>query len=262
MKLGVIGCGFMATAIMKGIITRNIIKPTDIIAADRHDYNLERIKANFGSEVTSDNKLAASQDVVLIAVQPWCVPDLMAEIREVVIANDTIIWTLAAGVTIEQIKSYIGENVKVIRSMPNTCAQVGTSVTGVSPGKNMSEDDISAVMKLIEGFGIAEILSEEKLDSIVPVTGSSPAMIFMLIDAMANSAVREGFTWEQAIKFSAQTVKGCAEMVLESGLHPAELQNQVCTPGGITIEMIKRLEKYGFRNAVMEGMQACTENLK
>lgn len=196
MKLGVIGCGLMATAIMKGITTRNIIDPEDIIAADRHDTNLERVKNDFGVKVTSDNKFAASQDIVLVAVQPWCVTDLMAEIRDNVIANDTIIWTLAAGLSIEQITNLIGENVKVIRSMPNTCAQVGSSVTGVSPGANMTEEDIALVMKLIEGFGIAEILPEEKLDAIVPVTGSSPAMIFMLIDAMANGAAREGFTWE------------------------------------------------------------------
>jgi len=145
--------------------------------------------------------------------------------------------------------------------MPNTCAQVGAAVTAVVPNKNVTKEETEMMLKLISGFGIAEVLDEGKLNGIIPVTGSSPAMVFMLIDAMANGAAREGFTWEQAIKFSAQAVKGSAEMVLRSGKHPAELQNQVCTPGGITIEMVKRLESFGFRNAVMEAMQACTEDL-
>ena len=205
--------------------------------------------------------IAAKNDVLLVAVQPWLVPAIMDEIKDTVKENGTIVWCVAAGVTIAELEEHFGSDAKIVRCMPNTCAQVGAAVTAVVPNKNVSKEETEMMLKLISGFGIAEILDESKLKGIIPVTGSSPAMVFMLIDAMANGAAREGFTWEQAIKFSAQAVKGSAEMVLRSGKHPAELQNQVCTPGGITIEMVKRLESFGFRNAVMEAMQACTEDL-
>ena len=262
MKLGVIGCGLMASAIMEGIVSKGLLTPEDILAADKFEASRERAQANLGVHITADNREAAAQDVVLLALHPNFCGAVLDEIADVVREHGTVVWSIAAGVTVDQICSHVGEDAKVVRCMPNTCATVGTAVTGVVPNANVSEEEVAALMELIGGFGIAERFDDErKLDAIIPVTGSSPAMIFMLIDAMANGAAREGFTWEQAVRFSAQAVKGAAEMVLVSGKHPAQLQNQVCTPGGITIEMVKRLEAYGFRNAVLEAMQACTEDL-
>ncbi|EEG72382.1 pyrroline-5-carboxylate reductase [[Clostridium] hylemonae DSM 15053] len=261
MKLGVIGCGLMASAIMEGIVNNKLMNPEDITAADKFEASRERAKKNIGVCVTADNKEAAGQDILLIAIQPELYPAVLEEIKETVRANGTIIWTIAAGVTLAEVHQHVGSDVKVVRTMPNTCATVGAAVTAVVANDNVTEEEVHTLMGLIGGFGIAEQLDESKLNGIIPVTGSSPAMVFMLIDAMANGAAREGFTWDQAVKFSAQAVKGSAEMVLKSGRHPAALQNQVCTPGGITIEMVKRLEAFGFRNAVMEAMQACTEDL-
>ncbi len=261
MKLGVIGCGLIASAILEGILNNNLLDKADITVADKFEGSRERAKKNLGVNVTDDNLLAAKQDVLLIAIQPELYPAVLDEIKDTVRENGTIIWTIAAGVTMAEVHAHVGDDVKLIRTMPNTCATVGTAVTAVVADNNVNDDEVAMLMKLVGGFGIAERMDESKLNGIIPVTGSSPAMIFMLIDAMANGAAREGFTWEQAVKFSAQAVKGSAEMVLKSGRHPAELQNQVCTPGGITIEMVKRLEAFGFRNAVMEAMQACTEDL-
>lgn len=261
MKLGVIGCGLIASAILEGILNNNLLDKADITVADKFEGSRERAKKNLGVNVTDDNLLAAKQDVLLIAIQPELYPAVLDEIKDTVRENGTIIWTIAAGVTMAEVHAHVGDDVKLIRTMPNTCATVGTAVTAVVADNNVNDEEVDMLMKLVGGFGIAERMDESKLNGIIPVTGSSPAMIFMLIDAMANGAAREGFTWEQAIKFSAQAVKGSAEMVLKSGRHPAELQNQVCTPGGITIEMVKRLEAFGFRNAVMEAMQACTEDL-
>ncbi len=261
MKLGVIGCGLIASAILEGILNNNLLDKADITVADKFEGSRERAKKNLGVNVTDDNLLAAKQDVLLIAIQPELYPAVLDEIKDTVRENGTIIWTIAAGVTMAEVHAHVGDDVKLIRTMPNTCATVGTAVTAVVADNNVNDEEVEMLMKLVGGFGIAERMDESKLNGIIPVTGSSPAMIFMLIDAMANGAAREGFTWEQAVKFSAQAVKGSAEMVLKSGRHPAELQNQVCTPGGITIEMVKRLEAFGFRNAVMEAMQACTEDL-
>ena len=260
MKLGGIGYGLISGAILGGIVNNDLVKPENITISDKFEGSRKRaVEAGFTA--VDDNMIAAKNDVLLVAVQPWLVPAIMDEIKDTVKENGTIVWCVAAGVTIAELEEHLGSDAKIVRCMPNTCAQVGAAVTAVVPKKNVSKEETEIMLKLISGFGIAEILDESKLNGIIPVTGSSPAMVFMLIDAMANGAAREGFTWEQAIKFSAQAVKGSAEMVLRSGKHPAELQNQVCTPGGITIEMVKRLESFGFRNAVMEAMQACTEDL-
>lgn len=260
MRLGGIGYGLMSGAILDGIINQKLVPAENITISDKNPASREKAVGN-GFTAVDDPVAAAKNDVVLVAVHPDAVPGVMESIKDTVKENGTIVWCCAAGVTIAEIESHLHEGAKVIRIMPNTCATVGAGITAVAVNDNMTQDDIDMMMNLMTGFGIAEILEEKKLDSIIPVTGSSPAMIFMLIDAMANGAAREGFSWDQSVKFSAQVVKGCAEMVLKSGRHPAQLQNQVCTPGGITIEMVKRLEEFGFRNAILEGMQACTEDL-
>lgn len=262
MKLGVIGCGLMASAILEGIVANDVLPPEDIIISDRHGINRQRMHDALGIGIAENNREAAAQDVLLLAVHPKVCGTVLDEVRDVIEENGTVIWSIAAGPTIADLREHAGPNAKIMRSMPNTCATVGAAVTAVVPSENVPEDEVAQVMRLIEGFGIAARFDDEKkLDDIIPVTGSSPAMIFMFIDAMANGAAREGFEWDQAVRFSAQAIKGCAEMVLRTGRHPAQLQNQVCTPGGITIEMVKRLEEHGFRNAVMEAMRACTENL-
>lgn len=261
MKLGTIGCGLIANAILGGIVNNKLINPSEILVSDIYLPSLEKIRDTLGVNITQDNKEAAKADIVLIAIHPRFCPDVFDEIAETVQENGTIVWSVAAGVTLDEIQSHIGADQKIVRTMPNTCATVGAAVTAVAPNDNVTEEEVEELTRLIGGFGAAERMPERLLNGIIPVTGSSPAMIFMLIDAMANGAAREGFPWDQAIRLSAQAVKGSAEMVLKSGKHPAELQNQVCTPGGITIEMVKKLEECGFRNAVMEAMGACTENL-
>jgi pyrroline-5-carboxylate reductase len=174
-----------------------------------------------------------------------------------VISEDTVIWTIAAGITLEDMENYFGKKVKVVRTMPNTPAQVGAGVTGVTPNSEVTEADLEKVRACIEATGIMEVIPESLMDGIIPVTGSAPAFIFMLINAMADGAVREGFPRKQAIRLAAATVLGSAKMVLDTGKHPEALKDDVCTPGGITIEMVKKMEEVGFRNAVLEGMEAC-----
>lgn len=262
MKLATIGCGLMASAILEGIVSNELIAPEEILAADKFQGSLDKIQKKLGVCVSTDNKEATKADVLLIALHPGIVPVVLDEIKDAVLENKPLIWTIAAGVPISTFEEHLGEQVRVVRSMPNTCATVGAGITGVVPNKNVSNEEVEMLCGLMEGFGMAERLPEESfLDGIIPVTGSSPAMVFMLIDAMANGAAREGFNWDQAVRLSAQAVLGSAKMVLESGRHPAALQNQVCTPGGLTLEMVKKLEEHGFRNAILEAMEACTKDL-
>lgn len=256
MKLGVIGVGNMATAILGGIIKNEVLKPEEIIGSNRSETGRNKAKEVLGINVTSDNKEAAKADIVMLGVHPDTHEAIINEIKEVV-KEDVIIWTIAAGITLADMEKYFGKKVKVVRTMPNTPAQVGAGVTGVTPNSEVTEEDLLMIRKCIEATGIMEVIPESLMDGIIPVTGSAPAFIFMLINAMADGAVREGFPRKQAIRLAAATVLGSAKMVLDTGKHPEELKDDVCTPGGITIEMVKKMEEVGFRNAVLEGMEAC-----
>jgi len=256
MKLGVIGVGNMALAILGGIIKNEIIKPDEIIGSNRSDAGREKAREVLGIHTTSDNREVAKADIVMLGIHPDAHEAVINEIKEIV-SEETIIWTIAAGITLSDMKKYFGKKVKVVRTMPNTPAQVGAGVTGVTPNEQITEDDLEKVRMCIEATGIMEVIPESLMDGIIPVTGSAPAFIFMLINAMADGAVREGFPRKQAIRLAAATVLGSAKMVLDTGKHPEELKDDVCTPGGITIEMVKKMEEVGFRNAVLEGMEAC-----
>lgn len=255
MRIGAIGYGLMGSAILKGLVNSGTVRSEDILVSGRSDKTKRRI-GNDGFSAARDNAEAASCDALLIAVPPKMHASVCREIAPFVSGNHTLVWTIAAGVTLAQTEELLGASTEIVRSMPNICAMVGSSVTGVTFNENVTEEHRKLLLKLIEGFGSAVEIREEMMDCIVPVTGSSPAMIFMLIDAMSNAAAMQGFNWEDSVRLSAETVKGCAEMVLQSGRHPAQLQNQVCTPGGLTLEMVKKLEEDGFRNAVMDGMLA------
>ena len=258
MKLGAIGCGNMAKAILGGIIKNGLIKPEDIMGADIYQPGLKEAADILGIRTTSDNKEAAQAEVLLLAVKPENYRGIIEEIKDDV-KESTIIWTIAPGVTLADIDAYFGRSVKAVRTMPNTPAMVGAGVTAVTPNSQVTEEEAEYICSLIGSFGVAERIPESMMDATIPTSGSSPAMIFMLIEAMADGAVREGFSIEQSYRLCAQTVLGSAQMVLESGKHPGELKDMVCTPGGITIEMVKKLEQYGFRNAIMEGMEVCTK---
>lgn len=256
MKLGVIGVGNMATAILGGIIKNKVFNPEEIIGSNRSEAGRKKAKEILGIHVTSDNKEAAKAEIVMLGVHPDAHEDIIAEIKDVITEN-TIIWTIAAGITLDDMERFFGKKVKVVRTMPNTPAQVGAGVTGVTPNSEVTEEELEKVGKCIEATGIMEVIPESLMDGIIPVTGSAPAFIFMLINAMADGAVREGFSRKQAVRLAAATVLGSAKMVLDTGKHPEELKDDVCTPGGITIEMVKKMEEVGFRNAVLEGMEAC-----
>lgn len=260
MKLGTIGCGSMAKAILGGIVKNQLIKPEEIIAADPYRPGLEAAKESLGIQITSDNKEAAQADVVLLAIKPEYYEGAIAEIRESV-KEETIFWTIAPGVSLEDMERYFGKKVKVVRTMPNTPAMVGAGVTAVTPNDQVTEEEVEHICKLIGGFGTAEKIPENLMNGMIPATGSSPAMVFMLIETMADGIVREGFPWQQAYRLAAQAVLGSAQMVLATGKHPAELRDMVCTPGGITIDLVQKLDEFGFRQAIWEAMEVCTKDL-
>ena len=259
MKLGFIGTGNMASAIMGGIIKNQIIPANEIIGADVMEAGRKRVKEQLGIQVTADNhEVVRNSDVVILSVKPQFYAEVIAEIKDDV-REDQIIITIAPGKTLAWLKEQFGKNVKIVRTMPNTPALVGEGMTAACPNEYMTKEEITYVLTLLESFGRVEIIPERLMDTVVSVSGSSPAYVFMFIEAMADAAVSGGMPRTQAYQFAAQAVLGSAKMVLETGKHPGELKDMVCSPAGTTIEAVRVLEEKGFRSSVIEAMKTCEE---
>lgn len=262
MKLGFIGAGNMAKAIMSGVIQNGLYQPDEIVASDISEAGLEQAKERLGISVTKSNLEVVEQaEVLILAVKPQFYESVIAEIRDRVSAEQ-IILTIAPGKTLSWLEEQFGKEVKLVRTMPNTPAMVQEGMTGVCVNAQVGEEDLKKAMTILECFGKVACISESLMDVVTSVSGSSPAYVFLFIEAMADAAVADGMPRQQAYEFAAQAVYGSAKMVLESGKHPAELKDMVCSPGGTTIEAVRVLEEKGFRSAVIEAMKACTEKAK
>lgn len=262
MKLGFIGTGNMASAIMGGVINKGLFKADEIIGADPFAPGRERAKAQFGIHVTADNKeVVKNTEVIILSVKPQFYADVIAGIKDEV-TEDKIIITIAPGKTLSWLSEQFGKAVKIVRTMPNTPAMVGEGMTAACPNEHMTEDGIARVKEILESFSKVEIVPEKLMDVVTAVSGSSPAYVFLFIEAMADAAVLDGMPREKAYKFASQAVLGSAKMVLQTGLHPGELKDMVCSPGGTTIEAVRVLEEKGLRSSVFEAMRACVEKSK
>jgi len=262
MEIGFIGAGNMATAIASGIIKNNIIKKEEIIISDASSTACEKIKNNLGVNVARENTEVAKQaKIIVLSVKPQHYQAVINEIKEYV-DEEKIIITIAPGQTLEKLEMLFGKSLKIVRTMPNTPALVGEGITGVCCNENVSDKDLERVCDILNGFGLCEVVSESMMDAVVSISGSSPAYVFMFIEAMADAGVRDGLPRDKAYKFAAQAVLGSAKMVLETGKHPAELKDMVCSPAGTTIEAVRVLEEKGLRSSVMEAMKACTDKAR
>ena len=262
MKIGFIGCGNMATAIIKGIIRKQIIDAENIIASAKTKATLDRVQKELGIKVTTDNlEVAENSDILVLAVKPQYYPEVIAQIKDVV-RKEQIVISIAPGKTLDWLQEQFGGNVKLIRTMPNTPALVGEGMTGACRNAYVTDEDYATVLQILGSFGEVETIPENLMDVCVSVSGSSPAYIYILIEAMADGAVADGMPRAQAYKFAAQSVLGSAKMVLETGKHPGELKDQVCSPGGTTMEAVRVLEEKGFRSSVIEAMKACVRKAR
>ncbi|WP_148409393.1 pyrroline-5-carboxylate reductase [Murimonas intestini] len=259
MKLGFIGCGNMAGAMIGGILKNGILPAEEMIGSNSKESSLKRTAQEYGIQTTLDNRaVAGSSDILVLSVKPQYYAEVIEEIRQDV-REDQLIVTIAPGKTIEWLTERFAKPVKIIRCMPNTPALVGEGITGVCAGSLVSREELDYVCHILSGCGRTEVVSEKLLDVVVSVSGSAPAYVFMFIEAMADGAVADGMPRVQAYKFAAQAVLGSAKMVLETGKHPGELKDMVCSPGGTTIEAVRVLEEKGLRSAVIEAMKACVE---
>ena len=262
MRLGFIGCGNMASAMMKGIIENEIVSKEEIIGSDVLEASMQKANDNLGINITSDNKEVVKRaEIIVLAVKPQYYEEVISEIRDVV-EKDKIIVTIAPGKTLAWVGEHFDKAVKIVRTMPNTPALVGEGITAACCNENVTPNELDSVVNILKGFGKCEVISENLMDVVVSVSSSSPAYVFMFIEAMADAAVADGMPRAQAYEFAAQAVLGSAKMVLETGKHPGELKDMVCSPAGTTIEAVRVLEEKGMRSAVFEAMKACTRKAK
>jgi pyrroline-5-carboxylate reductase len=258
-NIGFIGCGNMAQAMIGGIISSKLTDPSNVIVSASSETNLNKVKEKYQLKTTLDNKaVAESCDILVLAVKPNMYIKVIKEIKDVV-PKDIIIVTIAAGVSIETVEKAFEKEMKIIRTMPNTPALVGEGMSALCHNELITAEDLAPVIKIFDSFGKSEILEEKYMDAIPAISGSSPAYVFMFIEAMADGAVLQGIPRAKAYKMAAQAVLGAAKMVLETGEHPGSLKDKVCSPGGTTIEAVFTLEKNNFRGTVISAMEACTD---
>jgi pyrroline-5-carboxylate reductase len=261
-KIGFIGAGKMAQAMMAGMIKSQIIPRENIIASAKTNKTIDMIKRTYGINTTLSNiDVTKFADILIFAVKPDLHPLVSEEIKAEFNTN-TIIVTIAAGMTLLDMEHLFGSKVKVVRTMPNTPSLVGEGMSVLCANDSLSEDEIVVVEQLFQCFGKTERLEEKLMDAVPSISGSSPAYVYMLIEAMADGGVRQGIPRDKAYRLAAQAVLGAAKMVLETGVHPGKLKDDVCTPGGATIEAVVTLEKRQFRGSVLSAMESCTNKLR
>jgi pyrroline-5-carboxylate reductase len=256
MKIGFVGAGMMAEALMKGIISAGVATAEDIVASEivpaRRDYITKTLKVR----TTVDNlDVAKSSNVILLAVKPQQMASVLEELKTVMTPGHLVI-SIAAGIKVDFIEKHIGGNVRVVRVMPNQPCQVGASASAFALGKSAKPEDKDTVQKILNSVGIAFPMDEKYLDAVTGLSGSGPAYVYMIIEAMADGGVLAGLPRDVSIALAAQTVLGAAKTVLETKKHPGELKDMVASPAGTTIEGIRILEQYSVRAAFIDAVEA------
>ncbi len=261
-RLGFIGSGNMAEALIKGITAKNLWPKDSITVSDISKERLTHISTTLGVTVTPDNReVARSSDVIFIATKPAQVPGALDGIADI-ITKQKLVVSIAAGVTIGAIESRLKKGTPVVRVMPNAPALVLAGMSCLSAGSAAEKMHLDVALKVFSGVGEALVVDEAHLDAVTALSGSGPAYLFLVIEALSDAGVRAGLPRKTAERLSAQTVLGAARMVLETGRHPGELKDMVASPAGTTIEGLAVLEKDGVRGSFIEAVDAAHRRAK
>lgn len=256
-SLGFLGAGKMATALARGWQSAGLVQASYCRASDPVPTAREAFTAETGCTATTDNKsVVASSEVLVLAVKPQSMAALLQEIRPTV-SDKHLIVSIAAGITLGQLEQGLGKR-RMVRVMPNTPCLVNASASGYSPGPTASDEDVRLVDRFLNAVGKAFRVPEPLLDAVTGLSGSGPAFVYLMIEALADGGVRVGLPRDVASALAAQTVLGAAKMVLETGQHPGALKDMVASPGGTTIAGLHALERAGVRGALMDAVEAAT----
>lgn len=248
----------MGTALIQGAIRSGVVAAADVMGCDPYEKSREAFAKATGAVVSADLAALAACDVLLLATKPNDIPTALGEAVKMAKGQPRLVISIAAGVTLAALEAAAAENFRVVRAMPNTPALVGHGAAGYCLGSRATADDSKTAKALLEAVGIAIEVPERLMDAVTGLSGSGPAYIYVVIDALADGGVRAGIPRADAVRLAAQTVLGSAAMVLETGEHPAVLKDMVTSPGGTTIAGLAALEKNGLRSALIEAVGAAT----
>jgi pyrroline-5-carboxylate reductase len=260
-KLGFIGAGKMGEALIRGILHAGLVPPENIHASDVDSARLQMLEKKYKISICKDNCDAViDSDIIIIAIKPQTVQEVLKEIRGYI--KNQLIISIAAGVTIGAYENVLPTGTRVVRVMPNIAATVKESASAISPGSVVSREDASIATVIFNAIGRTVVLPEYLMDAVTGLSGSGPAYIFMIIEALADGGVHEGLDRTTAKILAAQTVLGAAKMVLDDSTHTGELKDMVTSPGGTTIRGLRVMEERGVRVAMMNAVIAASERAR
>lgn len=261
-KIGFIGTGNMGGALMKAIAQKDTRKEYELFGFDINRTLVSIMSSEIGfTALDSASSLVSLCDIIFLAVKPQYALSVLQEIRDS-FSSEKLLVSIIVGLPIAFYKKELGEDAKIIRTMPNTPAMIGEGMTLVCCDPKVTDMEKNRIINLLRYSGLAEELEERLMNEVTALTGSSPAYVFMMIEAMADAAVQSGIPRNLAYRLAAQAVQGSANMVLSTGKHPGELKDMVCSPAGTTIEAVAALEREGFRSAIITAMGECTEKAR
>ncbi len=259
-KVGFIGAGNMASALIRGLVSGGFT-PGQLLVTDLAPEKPAELASELSIKpVENALTLAEQADVIVLAVKPGTVVPLLQSFPAK--THGSLWLSVAAGISISAIEEALSSDARVVRAMPNTPALVGEGATGICAGSKATKEDLELAQALLGAVGITEVVYESMMDAVTGVSGSAPAYVMLMIEAMADGAVRAGLPRDTALKLAAQTVRGAATMVLETGKHPGVLKDMVTSPGGTTIAAVQSLEENGFRHALISAVTAAAEQSK
>ncbi len=256
--IGFIGCGNMGKAMLEGIMKAELVEGEQMIVSNAHPEKLQDLGRIYDFYISDNETVATHADVLVLAVKPYQYAGIIEEIKDI-LKEDVILMDIAAGITIADMYRMMGRMCKVVKVMPNLPAQVREGMSAVTYGEHLTKADRDLVWQILKSFGRVAEVEEHLMGAVTAVSGSSPAYAAMFLEALADGAVMLGMKRNDAYQFAVQTLLGTSKWILDSGMHPAECKDKVCSPGGTTIAAVAELEKAGMRSAIIQAMKVCAE---
>ncbi len=257
-RIGMLGGGNMAGALIRGLLSSGRVKTDGIRVSDVRKERLQELEKEYGIATTTDNhELVRWADLIVLAVKPQVIDRVLDPLQNDFV-HDSLVVSIAAGVPLRALESRLPSHVRVVRAMPNTAAIALAGATGVAPGSRATEEDVAITRELFEAVGRAVVLDEQLIDAVTGLSGSGPAYIMLIIEALADGGVKVGLHRETALLLAAQTVYGSAKLLLETGEHPGRLKDMVTSPGGTAIAGLHTLESGGLRRTLIDAVDTAT----
>jgi pyrroline-5-carboxylate reductase len=257
-----LGAGNMAEALIKGLLRAGTARPDALLATARRPERLEALRSTYGVRTTLDNLAAVREaDVVVLAVKPQALDKVLVQVAPAAAPGKLFI-SVAAGVPIAAMERRLGVGARIIRTMPNTPSLVGAGACALAPGEHASEEDLAVASRIFQSVGSTTVVDENLLDAVTGLSGSGPAYIFLIIEALSDAGVKVGLPRYTALKLAAQTVLGSAQLLIETNAHPGQLKDQVTSPGGTAIAGLHTLEAGGLRTTLINAVEAATRRAR